>query len=188
MSSHAAQSVNQSVNPALEHTALASPVELRIEGLECKLDELLAAFRLWERTADSHWRSVAEQNSSRLAEKATADENHGSRIGAQFEALRQRRDTLRLLLNGASATQGWTSELELRADAELNPISHRLYGLAHALASSAAGTEEDLRFKALAIHEYCEENSDDIVHVLAASLAADVLARSLTRAAVNDPL
>jgi hypothetical protein len=178
----------QSVNPTLDHTALASTVELRIEGLGYKLDELLAAFRIWERTADSHWRSIAEQNSSHLTEKTAAGTNGCSDIGVQFEVLRQRRDALRLLLNGVDAPQGWTSELEIRADAELNPIAHRLYSLAHALASSPARSDDDLRFKALAIHEYCEENSDDIVHVLAASLAADVLARGMLKAPVNDPL
>ena len=183
MSLHAAQSVD----PALEHTALASTVELRIEGLGSKLDELLAAFRIWERTADSHWRSIAEQHSSHLTEKPVADTNGCSCIGVQFEMLRQRRDALRILLNGANSPQGWTNELEIRADAELNPIAHRLYGLAHALASSPARTDEDLRFKALAIHEYCEKNSEDIVHVLAASLAADILARGLPMAPVNAP-
>ena len=185
MSLHAAQSVN----PALEHTAVASTVELRIEGLGYKLDELLAAFRVWERTADSHWRSIAEQHSSHLTEQHAADDTNGcSCIGVQFEVLRQRRDALRTLLNGANSPQGWTKELEIRADAELNPIAHRLYGLAHALASSPARTDEDLRFKALAIHEYCEENSEDIVHVLAASLAADILARGLPKAPVTDPV
>ncbi len=184
MSLHAAQSVN----PTLDHAALGSTVELRIVGLGYKLDELLAAFRIWERTADSHWRSIAELNSSHLTEMTVAGTNGDSGLGAQFEVLRQRRDALRLLLNGANAPLGWTSELELRADAELNPIAHRLYGLAHALASSPARTVEDLRFKALAIHEYCEENSDDIVHILAVSLAADILARGLPKAPVNDPL
>ncbi len=37
--------------------------------------------------------------------------------------------------------------------------------------------DADLEYKALAIQEYSEEESDDVVHMLAASLATNILAR-----------
>ncbi len=180
MSSHAKKSAAIPV-PA-QSTISSVEFEQRFDVLAAKVDLLLAAFGLSEGAADLRWRSVSGQNTD--AGAAQLEDVIGSascsplaQMGTLFVTLRLRRDALRQVLASAEKDQEWTPELEARAETELNPVLHRLYGLAHALAASPAHQDAELQFKALAIQEYCEEQSDDVVHVLAASLAADILAR-----------
>ena len=161
--------------PVAGQTTIASgELVQRLDALGGKIDVLLAAFGLSERAADVRWHSVAAEKTSYGPDLESATVSQSARTGAQFAALRLQRDALRRDLGAENAR---TPECEARADAELNPLSLRLFNLAHQLAALPAGEFDELRFKALALQEYCEENSDDVVHLLAASLATDILAR-----------
>jgi hypothetical protein len=179
MSSHAKKSA--AIPDPAQSTNSATNFEQRMDVLAAKVDLLLAAFGLSEGAADARWRTVAGENANAATALHGANldpltVSQSAQIGAQFAALRLRRDALRLALPGAD--KDWTPEFEARADAELTPLSHRLFSLAHELSVVPAREIHELKFKALALQEYCEENSDDVVHLLAASLAADVLARA----------
>ena len=180
MSSHAGKSA--ATHSPLQPAGPAAELERRLDALTGKVDVLLAAFGLSERAADARWRRAAGQNEEPANAQRDGGEgsqlsNDAARIGAQFVALRRRRDALRMVLADAAIQTERTPEREARAEAKLNPLSDQLYGSALELAAVPATEITGLRYKAFAIQEYCEERSDDIVHLLAASLATDILAR-----------
>ena len=144
-----------------------------------KLDMLLAAATLTEHAVDARWRESSGASAERpgAVAKPSRQTSRGSKDAEEFMALRQHRDAFKQALGGAQPDTAWTLDLEMRAAADLDPLHDRLYVLAQQLVSAAATGDADLKFKALAIQEFAEEKSDDIVHRLAASLAADILAR-----------
>lgn len=69
----------------------------------------------------------------------------------------------------------WNEQRATDAERRLEPLIDRLMTLASTIADRRSQSWSDVHTKAVAIREMSEENSDDIVHRLAAGLADDLL-------------
>lgn len=138
-------------------------IQQRLETICAQLDLVMEALALRERLADQTWSAL---------ERDTI----GAR-GAGFIALLQQRDAARQALSAAQGVVQWTAVTEAAFVEVLGPLDDQLYRLAQDLPTYPAKDDIGLHAKALAIIEFAEEQSDDIVHRLAASLAADILKR-----------
>jgi hypothetical protein len=119
-----------------------------------------------ERAHDHSWSRIA-------AAQATASDMTSN--GVEFQTLLHRRDTIERTYAALVFSTAWTPQAEAQRNAALDPILSRLYKLARKIAELPSATAEHHRIKALALIEFCEERSDDVVHRLASSLAADLL-------------
>ena len=169
------------VNP----TTPAPTLQYRLDELITKVDLLIEAVVASETSADAQWQqlgetnqptSVSEHSAIDAVKYRSADQSVAS-IGAQFAALRSQRDALEAEFKASERNGNWTAEREEHAELHLNPLSASIFSLAQELATVPAADSADLRFKALAIKEFAEEKSNDVVHNLALSLAADILAQ-----------
>lgn len=118
---------------------------------------------------DNHWEKVETAQSMSVALTA---------LGAEFEQLRRQQAELFDSIAAMSGRADWNAAAEARQVAALDPILLRLHDLACAMARLGAVTSAEQRIKALALAEFCEEQSDDVVHRLASSLALDILRSS----------
>jgi hypothetical protein len=163
------------------HLQSASPTEgtnaivQRLDQLERKLDSLLSVVHLLESTSDQRWRGL--DGASPHHEQCLADATRVAALGAEFAATIKQRDRVWAAQQRGATGQAWTAEQEARVAVELDPLHDRLFAVAAALSRLPASRDSELVFKAAAIQEFCEEDSDDIVHQLASSLAADLLSR-----------
>ncbi len=113
-----------------------------------------------------------------LAAAQLAPDGLGS-IGVEFYDLLRRRDAVLHCYAQLTASDHWSAAAEAQRDAALDPVQEQLYRMACRMVDLKAGSPAEQRLKALALAEFCEERSDDVVHRLAASLAADLLKGSL---------
>jgi hypothetical protein len=146
----------------------------RLAAIEQQLAAVLAVVETFERSVDRQWSGAEalDREPVRLPASTPPDS-----VGAEFLATLVRRDQLRAAQLQRMSGAPWTSTTEEAMAVELDPLLDRLHALANELAERPASQAADLAIKAAAIREFCEEQSDDIVHRLAGSLAADILAR-----------
>jgi hypothetical protein len=165
---------SQAGSPAEDGAAVAQ----RLDQLERKLDDILSILHLLEGGSDLRWRGLDSALQHDEDRNAIAD--RFAALGAEFGATVAQRDRLWAARQRGPLDPAWTAELEASAGVELDPLLDRLFALAAALVALPASRDSELAIKAAAIQEFCEEGSDDIVHQLAASLAADLLRRKRT--------
>ena len=154
-------------------TADADAVAQRLDQLERKLDSVLSIVQLLEGGCDQRWRGLDGAPLPDADRHACSD--RFAVLAAEFTATIAQRDRLWAAQQLDMLDQQWTAELEAKAAVELDPLLNRLVAIAAELTRLPASLEAELTIKAAAIREFCEEDSDDIVHRLAASLAADLL-------------
>jgi hypothetical protein len=148
---------------------VADTLEQRLQRLERLLGGLAPALVARSETAvDLQWR---EHDGGSGTEPPAIDL---ARLAADFRETLRARDRLRQA-QPSTAADTWSVDDKADATASVGPLLDLLFMLAHAIADRPARTIGDIEVKALALREFCEEKSDDIVHRLAGSLAADLL-------------
>jgi hypothetical protein len=149
-------------------------IAARLDALDNKIDGLRALIEPLERLLDRNWRRHDATNAAG-APAAPAAAGDIAQLAAEFAQVIERRNRTwaELALHGSDAP--WSPRGQAEADALIDPLWDQLLDLAGGLAQMRAQTSADIRAKAQALKELCEEKSDDIVHRLAASLANDLL-------------
>jgi hypothetical protein len=141
-------------------------------ALEARIAALRDQLARIERASDRDWEALA--GAARTCDAAVSDASV-SPAALEFVDVMERRNHAWEALRRANAGKAWTPQLEARANDVIDPLWHDLGRLADKLGERPASGPIDIRIKALALRDLCEEKSDDIVHRLAASLAADLL-------------
>ncbi|MEQ1614246.1 MAG: hypothetical protein ABL904_15980 [Hyphomicrobiaceae bacterium] len=158
MSSGQLRKASTVVEPGGEAVTIAQ----RLERLERKIDMLLAT----EEMSDLHWRGL----------DTPVDAVHFAAMAKDFADVLDFRNRLHAERTRKSSGPIWPAADETRWQSEFDQSSDRLLALAKDLAHTAASSLGDVRLKAMAVRELVEEDSDDVVHLLAASLCADLFA------------
>jgi hypothetical protein len=151
-------------------------IEQRLDELSAKVDAMLDRVALREADEDKAWHSISltppAPALALVPHQAVVDQ------GDFAKALSRRNQRRRQLLTDKTKAQ-WTPELEAKVELEMGPLEDHLHRIAWALTDGQTSAHADRIAKALAILEFAEENSNDLVHRLAVSLATDLLDQSV---------
>ena len=162
--------------PLASEAAGVSPLLQRFDTLDLKLDLLLTYIQLLEGQSDQHWRGVESGTVQRKSGQGAGGDLCA--LGTEFRELMRQAEKIERLRSDVADGRPMPLEIDQVMAAKLDPILARLSELGEKIATLPATSDADMSVKALAIAGLGEENSDDIVHRLAASLSGDILARA----------
>jgi hypothetical protein len=98
-------------------------------------------------------------------------------LDQEYTQLMTAHRALEIVSDDQSDTDSWTREAELSWLAKIDPIRDRMFEIANEIADMTARSDDDLRTKARVLLDFANGETGDVVHKLATTLSADILAR-----------
>ncbi len=98
-------------------------------------------------------------------------------LDQEYAQLIAKHRELEAISNEQSETDIWSYETELAWLAKIDPLRDRMFEIATEIADMSARSDEDLRTKAKVLLDFANGEAGDVVHRLATTLSADILAR-----------
>jgi hypothetical protein len=98
-------------------------------------------------------------------------------LDQEYTQLMTEHRALEIVSDDQSDTDSWTREAELSWLAKIDPIRDRMFEIANEIADMTARSDDDLRTKARVLLDFANGETGDVVHKLATTLSADILAR-----------
>jgi hypothetical protein len=108
----------------------------------------------------------------------TKSSNTMQALDQEYARLMVEHRALELVSHDQSDTQSWTREAELAWLAKIDPLRDRMFEIATEIADMSARSDDDLRTKARVLLDFANGEAGDVVHRLATTLSADILART----------
>jgi hypothetical protein len=98
-------------------------------------------------------------------------------LDEEYARLLAEHRALEVVSHQQSETECWTHDAELAWLAKIDPLRDRMFEIANEIADMPARSDDDLRTKAKVLMDFANGETGDVVHKLATTLSADILAR-----------